>query len=301
MTIGFVGLGRMGGPMCRNLITKSGEPVVVFDAAPDRMEACLALGAAPASTVADVATRADVIFTSLPMPHDVEAVALGAQGIADGARPGTVYFDLSTNSPTAARRIAEALEARGVTMLDAPVSGGPSGAEAGTLAVMAGGDETVFEAHRPLIECFAANAIHVGPVGSGLVAKVINNMLAISAVASACEGLMLGAQAGLDPRRLDAVIRKSSGDSFAYRALADRALSGDYTPAFALDLAYKDVHLALELADELAVPTPIGSSTHDLMRMARGLGLGEADPTAMLRVYETVLGREVRAAAAPIP
>jgi 3-hydroxyisobutyrate dehydrogenase-like beta-hydroxyacid dehydrogenase len=265
------------------------------------MEACLALGAAPASTVADVATRADVIFTSLPMPHDVEAVALGAQGIADGARPGTVYFDLSTNSPTAARRIAEALEARGVTMLDAPVSGGPSGAEAGTLAVMAGGDETVFEAHRPLIECFAANAIHVGPVGSGLVAKVINNMLAISAVASACEGLMLGAQAGLDPRRLDAVIRKSSGDSFAYRALADRALSGDYTPAFALDLAYKDVHLALELADELAVPTPIGSSTHDLMRMARGLGLGEADPTAMLRVYETVLGREVRAAAAPIP
>jgi 3-hydroxyisobutyrate dehydrogenase-like beta-hydroxyacid dehydrogenase len=291
MTIGFIGLGRMGGPMCRHLIAKSDEDVLVFDLDPDKIAACTQLGATAAANVGDLAAAADVVFSSLPMPQDVEAVA-GA--IGGHARAGAAYFDLTTSSPQLARRLAAELEARGITMLDVPVSGGPVGAEAGTLAVMAGGDESVFEAHRPLIECFAATAIHVGPVGSGLVAKLINNMLGISAVAAACEGLMLGVQAGLDVSRLDAVIRASTGDSLAYRALADRALSGDYTPAFALDLAYKDVHLALELADQLAVPTPIGASTHNLMRMARGLGLGEADPTAMIRVYETTLGREVR-------
>jgi 3-hydroxyisobutyrate dehydrogenase-like beta-hydroxyacid dehydrogenase len=291
MTIGFIGLGRMGGPMCRNLIAKCGEEVVVFDLDPAKVEACTQLGAAAAASLEQLAGAVDVVFSSLPMPQDVE-VAAGA--IANHARAGTTYFDLTTSSPQLARRLAAELETCGIAMLDIPVSGGPAGAEAGTLAVMAGGDEAVFEAHRPLIECFAATAIHVGPVGSGLVAKLINNMLGISAVAAACEGLMLGVQAGLDAERLDAVIRASTGDSLAYRALADRALSGDYTPAFALDLAYKDVHLALELADQLAVPTPIGASTHNLMRMARGLGLGDADPTAMIRVYETTLGREVR-------
>jgi 3-hydroxyisobutyrate dehydrogenase-like beta-hydroxyacid dehydrogenase len=158
---------------------------------------------------------------------------------------------------------------------------------------MVGGDRATFDAHRSLLDCIGANIIYVGPLGSGLVAKLINNMLGLASVAAAAEGLMLGAQAGIDLRTLDSVIRASSGDSVAYRALADRALAGDYTPAFTLDLAYKDVHLALELADQLSVPTPIGASTHNLMRMARLLGFGDADPTAVMRVYETVLQREL--------
>lgn len=295
MAIGFIGLGRMGSRICRHIIAKGGERVLVYDLDPARVQAAVDVGAAAAASVAALAAEAGVIFSSLPMPADVERVALGPGGIAGHARPGTVYFDLSTNAPDAARRIAAKLAEAGVAMLDAPVSGSTSGAEAGTLAVMIGGDERLVEAHRRLLECFAGTVIHVGPAGSGLVAKLVNNMLGNAAVAAACEGLMLAAAAGVDTRTLDSVIRASSGDSFAYRALADRALSGDYTPAFALDLAYKDMHLVLELADQLNVPNPLAASTHNLMRMARGMGLGDADPTAVMRVYETALGREVRA------
>jgi 3-hydroxyisobutyrate dehydrogenase-like beta-hydroxyacid dehydrogenase len=291
MTVGFVGLGRMGGHICRNIVRKSGEDVVVFDLEPAAIAACTSVGATDAHSVADLAARADVIFTSLPRPADVEAVALGPGGIAEAARAGTVYFDLTTNSPAVARRVAAELAAKGITMLDAPVSGSPSGAEAGTLSVMVGGDAATFERHLPLLRSFGSSPILVGELGSGLVAKLVNNLLALCGVVAAAEGLMLGASAGVDPARLDEAIRASSGDSIAYRALADRALSGDYSPAFALDLAYKDIHLALELADELSVPAPMGSSVHNLMRMARGLGFGADDPTSVMRVYETTQRR----------
>jgi 3-hydroxyisobutyrate dehydrogenase-like beta-hydroxyacid dehydrogenase len=252
-------------------------------------------GAEQAPDLAALASGSEVIFSSLPMPHHVESVVLGPGGIAASARPGTVYFDLSTSAPDLTQRLAETLADTGVTMLDAPVSGSPPGAEAGTLAVMVGGDEAAFDAHRPLLECFGANVVHLGPVGSGLVAKLTNNLIAMCGVATACEGLMLGVSAGLDATRLDQVIRSASGDSIAYRALADRALSGDFTPGFTLDLSYKDIHLALELADRLSVPLPMGASLHNLMRMARGLGLGDHDPTAMVRVYETLLKRDLSA------
>jgi 3-hydroxyisobutyrate dehydrogenase len=301
MIVGFIGLGRMGAGMCRNLARRSGHEVLAFDINPDAAAACVEAGATPAASVAEVAAAAEVIFSSLPMPQDVEQVALGPDGIAANAKPGVAYFDLSTNSPKVARRVAAELSAQGITMFDAPVSGGPAGADAGTLTIMVGGDEASFEQHRPLLESIGSNVLYVGESGSGLVAKLVNNMLGLISVAAASEGLMLGAIAGVDPHRLDAVIRCSSGDSGAYRALADRALSGDYSAAFALDLAYKDVHLALELADELAVPTPLGAETHNLMRMARGLGLGDRDPTAVIRVYETVLAREIAEAGISSP
>jgi 3-hydroxyisobutyrate dehydrogenase-like beta-hydroxyacid dehydrogenase len=294
MTVGFIGLGRMGGPICRNIIRRSGMRVVAFDVSPEALAACVAAGAEAATDVATLARASDVIFTSLPRPEHVEAVALGTGGIAEQARAGTAYFDLSTSSPELARRLAAELASRGVTMLDAPVSGSPWGAEAGTLAVMVGGDEATFERHRPLLECFGSNLTHLGPIGSGLIAKLTNNLIALCGVATACESLMLGRAAGLDVEKLDAVIRASSGDSIAYRALADRALSGDYSASFTLDLSYKDIHLALELADSLGVPVPMGASLHNLMRMAKGLGLGDADPTSIVRVYETTLGRELR-------
>jgi 3-hydroxyisobutyrate dehydrogenase-like beta-hydroxyacid dehydrogenase len=299
MTVGFVGLGRMGGRMCRNIVRKSGQPVVVLDLDADAVAACTALGATAAPTIAELAAASDVIFTSLPRPADVEAVALGPGGIAESAKRGTVYFDLTTNSPAVARRVAAELAKRGITMLDAPVSGSPSGAEAGTLSVMVGGDRAAFDEHLPLLRSFGANPIHLGELGSGLVAKLVNNLLALCGVVAAAEGLMLGAAAGVDPAKLDEAIRASSGDSIAYRALADRALTGDYSPAFALDLAYKDIHLALELADEKSVPTPMGASVHNLMRMARGLGFGDDDPTSVMRVYETTLRHELSGGARP--
>jgi 3-hydroxyisobutyrate dehydrogenase-like beta-hydroxyacid dehydrogenase len=294
MTVGFIGLGRMGGHMCRNLIRKSGQPVLVYDVSEEAVRACSGEGGIAAEKLADLAGRADVIFSSLPMPEDVERAALGPGGIVHHARPGTVYVDLSTNAPDVAERVAAELAGAGIAMLDAPVSGSPWGAEAGTLAVMVGGEETQFEAVRGLLDCIGSNVIHVGPLGSGLVAKLVNNMIVLASVAAAAEGLMLGASAGVDVARLDEVIRCSSGDSLAYRSTADRALSGDYTPSFTLDLAYKDVHLALELADRLSVPTPAGAAAHNLMRMARGSGLGDLDPTVVTRVYESVLGRPLR-------
>lgn len=293
MSIGFVGLGRMGSGICQNLVAKSGERVVAFDLSPAALEAAVGAGAVAASSVAALAAESEVIFTSLPMPADVEAVALGAEGIRDGAREGTVYFDLTTSAPAVTQRIAAELAAGGVTMLDAPVSGGPAGAEAGTLGVMVGGDEEVFERQLPLLRTFSANPIHVGELGSGLVTKLVNNLIALCGVATAAEALMLGTAAGVDPKKLDAAIRASSGDSIAYRSLADRALSGDYSASFTLNLSYKDIHLALELADELRVPTQMGNSMHNLQRMASGLGLGQSDPTSVVKVYETLAGRTV--------
>lgn len=295
MKVGFIGVGNMGGPMCRNIIAKSDHEVIVFDLDREALKRCTELGATAAGSIAELAAQAEVIMTSLPMPKDVEAVALGPGGIGENARPGTVYFDLSTNAPAVVRRIAEMLKAKGIAMLDAPVSGGVPGAEAGTIAIMVGGDPVAFEAHLPLLRSFAANPIHMGEVGAGTIAKLINNMIAFCNMAAASEGLMLGAMAGIDLEKLCTVIRASSGNSQVFAKLGERALSGNFKAAFALDLAYKDLHLALELADQLGVPVPSAAQTHNLMRMARGMGLGKDDSSSVLRVYEQALGRELHA------
>jgi 3-hydroxyisobutyrate dehydrogenase-like beta-hydroxyacid dehydrogenase len=295
MKVGFIGVGSMGGPMCRNIVRKSNQEIAVFDLNAAAMKACTDLGAKPTGSIAELAAGAEVIMTSLPMPKDVEAVALGPGGIAEHARPGTVYFDLSTNSPTVVRRLGEQLRTKGITMLDAPVSGGVAGAEAATIAIMVGGDKAAFDANLPLLKSFGANVIHMGPLGAGTIAKLVNNMVAFCNMAAGAEGLMLGAAAGVDLRKLDEVIRNSSGNSNAYRSMAERVMKGDFKASFALDLAYKDAHLALELADELGVPTPLAAQVHNLMRMARGLGLGSSDTSSMMRVYETTLKRDVRA------
>jgi 3-hydroxyisobutyrate dehydrogenase-like beta-hydroxyacid dehydrogenase len=180
-------------------------------------------------------------------------------------------------------------------MLDAPVSGGTTGAEAATIAIMVGGDKKVFDDALPVLQSFSANVIHMGDLGSGTVAKLVNNMLSFCNLAALAEGMMLGTAYGLDPDKLIHVISTSSGNSNAVRNLSLRALAGKYAPpSFALDLAYKDLHLALELGDELGVPLPQGASTHNLQRMARGMGFGPDDSSSVLRVYETILGRKVK-------
>ncbi|MBT6274899.1 MAG: NAD(P)-dependent oxidoreductase, partial [Chromatiales bacterium] len=291
---------NMGGPMCRNIIKNSGHTVIVGDLDAAAVESCTQLGAIAGGTPAEIAAEVDVIMTSLPMPKDVERVALGPQGIAEGAREGLVYFDLSTNSPLMVRNVAQKLAERGVTMLDAPVSGGVVGAEKGTIAIMVGGDKAVFDAHTSLFESFGANVIHCGDLGTGCIAKIVNNMIAFCNMAAGAEGLMLGAVAGIDPDVLNQVVRNSSGNSMGYRGVARKALSGDWTPNFALDLAYKDLHLALELADELGVPLALGPQVHNLMRMARGQGFGGDDTVSVMRVYENSLGKQVRGKDAPV-
>ena len=295
MKIGFIGVGNMGGPMCRNIIRNTNHEVVVFDLSPDAVKACTDLGASSAASVADVSARCDVVITSLPVPRIVEEVALGAGGIADNAKPGTVFIDLSTNSPATAKRVAAGMAAKGIRMLEAPVSGGTARAAAGTIVIMVGGDETVFELNLPLLKSFSGEVIHMGEIGYGSTAKLINNMLAFCNSAAAAEALMLGKRSGIDLRKLDAVIRNASGMSAGYANLSAKTLAGDFTATFALDLAHKDMRLALQMADELGVPGLIAPQVMSLMRMARGMGLGSSDSAAMMRVYETALGEDVRA------
>lgn len=293
MKVGFIGVGHMGGPMCRNIIKNSGNEVIVFDLSPEAIKACTDLGATAGRSVKEIAAEVDVIMTSLPMPKDVERVALGPDGIAEGAKQGLVYFDLSTNSPIMVRSIAERLAPKGIRMLDAPVSGGTIGAEKGTIAIMVGGEKAVFDEHLPLFESFGANIIHVGDLGAGSIAKIVNNMIAFCNMAAGAEGMMLGTVAGIDPNVLNQVVRNSSGNSMGFRAVAKKSLAQDWEPTFALDLAYKDMHLALELADELGVPLSLSPSVHNLMRMAKGLGYGQQDTVAITRVYQETLNLKI--------
>jgi 3-hydroxyisobutyrate dehydrogenase-like beta-hydroxyacid dehydrogenase len=292
--VGFIGVGNMGGPMCRNIIKRSNHQVSVFDLNPTAVKTCTELGATAAKSLADLTKGADLVMTSLPMPKDVEAVTLGDNGILANIGKGQTYIDLSTNAPSMIKKIGAAMAAKGIAMLDAPVSGGTVGAEAATIAIMVGGEKKVFDDALPVLQSFSANVIHMGGLGTGTVAKLVNNMMAFCNAAAAAEGLMLGVSAGLDPAKLIQVVSNSSGNSNAFKSFSERALSGKLEPSFALNLAYKDLHLALELGDELGVPLTQGASTHNLQRMARAMGHGPHDSSAILRVYETVLGRTVR-------
>ena len=293
MKVGFIGVGNMGGPMCRNIIRNTNHQVTVFDLNPAAIAACVTLGAAAGTSTAELAATSDVIFTSLPMPRHVEDVALGEHGIAASARPGSVLIDLSTNSPATAKRVHDGMTAKGIAMLEAPVSGGVPRATDGTIVIMVGGDPAVFEAQLPLLKSFSKEVIHVGEIGMGSVAKLCNNMLAFCNAAAASEALMLGALAGIDLHKLYDVICNASGNSDAFRGLGRKAFARDFKPGFALDLAHKDLRLALEMQDELGLPGMIAPQVMNLMRLARAKGWGVDDSSSVLRVYEAALGREV--------
>ena len=291
--VGFIGLGAMGGAMALNLV-KAGFALVVNDIDAAKTEPLKAKGCEVAASAQAVAAAVDRTIVIVETTEQAESVIIGAHGIIRGAKPGHIVLCMATIDPFAARSIADRLAALGIAMLDAPVSGGTTGAEAATIAIMVGGDKKVFDDALPVLQSFSANVIHMGELGTGTVAKLVNNMLAFCNAAAAAEGLMLGVTAGLDPQKLIQVVSSSSGNSNAFKSFSERALSGKLDPSFALNLAYKDLHLALELGDELGVPLPQGSSTHNLQRLARGMGLGPKDSSAILKVYETALGRTVR-------
>ncbi|TCZ63993.1 NAD(P)-dependent oxidoreductase [Roseicella aquatilis] len=291
MRIGFVGLGNMGGPMCRNLVKGVNQEVMVHDLNPAAVAARTAEGAKAAGSLAALAGGSEVIFISLPTPRHVEAVAAE---IAAHARPGTVLFDLSTNAPAVVKRLHEELAAKGITFLDAPVTGGVARAEDASIVLMVGGEEAVFDRHRAILASFSGTQVHVGPVGSASVAKLVNNMLVLCNMVVAAEGMMVGRAAGIDLSKLVAIIQNGSGDSVGFRGIVARGMQGGFKPNFALDLAYKDLGLAVELAAEHGVPGLMAPQALALMRMARGMGYGGLDSTSVLKVYETLMGQEVR-------
>ena len=292
MKVGFIGLGHMGGPMCRNII-KGGHEVRVHDLSDDAVQTCVSVGGIAAGSVAGAVSGSEVVMTSLPMPSDVEAVALGPDGILANAVAGTIYVDLSTNSPVMMKKIAGEMAEKDVVALDGPVSGGVVGAEKATIAIMVGGKKRAFDSCLPIFESFGKTIVHTGELGSGCVAKLVNNMIAFTNMVAAAEGLMMGVAAGMDAAVLNEIVRNSSGNSMSYRGVAKSALERDFTPAFTVDLAYKDLRLALELADELDMPLLLGPQVHNVMRMARGKDGGGENVTAVLKVYEAIMKQQV--------
>jgi len=298
MRIGFIGLGNMGGPMALNLI-KAGHTLVVHDVRRAAAAPHLELGAKWADNPKAVARESELILTSLPGPKEVEAVALGPDGIIQGAVAGSVYADLSTGSPTVMRKLHAAFKDKGVHVLDAPVSGGVWGAQRGTLQVMVGGDEAIYREVKDVLGAVGDKVGYMGPIGAGTIAKLVHNMISISTRALVAEGFTLGVKAGVKPEALLEAIR---GASFGQGLLLSQMLphvvfKGDFdTVRFALRLARKDIGLATELAREYDVPMPLCTVAEQIMMEALARGWGDRDSTAPWLLQEEAAGVQVRAA-----
>ena len=301
MKIGFIGLGTMGRHMASNLI-KAGHALVVNDVRREAAAQHLQAGARWADTPREVAQASEVVFTSLPGPPEVEAVALGEHGLLAGLTAGKAYFDLSTNAPALVRRIHAAFAARGVHMLDAPVSGGPRGAESKKLALWVGGDEAVFTRHKPVLDAIGDQAYYVGPIGAGSVAKLVHNCAGYVIQTALAEVFTLGVKAGVDPLALFKAVRQGArGRSRTFDSLVDQFLPGTFEPAsFALRLAHKDVTLATALGREHRVPMKLANVTLDELTEALNRGWGERDSRVAMLLQEERAGVEIRVPEAAI-
>ncbi len=295
MQVGFIGLGTMGASMAANL-QKAGHRLVVHDVRRSAAEPHLAAGAVWADAPASVGTEADVVFTSLPGPAEVEAVALGPDGLVQTMRAGTAYFDLSTNSPTLVRRIHARFAERSVHMLDAPVSGGPRGARTGRLAIWVGGEQAVFDAHKKLLDAIGDQARYVGAIGAGSVAKLVHNCAGYAIQCALAEVFTLGVKAGIDPAALfEAVRQGAAGRRRTFDALVNQFLPGVYDPpAFALRLAHKDVGLATALGRELAVPMRMANLALEELTEAMNRGWSQRDSRVAMLLQEERAGVEIK-------
>lgn len=293
--VGFIGLGTMGRHMAANL-QAAGHMLVVHDSRRDAAAPHLAAGAAWADSPAEVAAAAEVVFTSLPGPVEMESVALGDAGLIGGMRPGSVYFDLTTNAPAVVRRVHAALASRGIPMLDAPVSGGPRGAETRRLALWVGGDEAVFDRHRPLLEAIGDQPYYVGPIGAGSIAKLVHNCAGYTIQTALAEVFTLGVKAGVEPLALYRAVRQGAlGRRRTFDGLVEQFLPGTFDPpAFALRLAHKDVSLATALGREHHVPMRLANLALEELTEALNRGWGERDSRVAMLLQEERAGVEVR-------
>lgn len=289
----------MGGPIATHLIS-AGHDLLIFDLDDEALSPLVELGAQPVSSAAATAEDSEVVFLSLPMPSDIEEVVSGVDGLFSVMGVGQIVIDLSTSSPTLSRSLAAEGQSHGIDFLDAPVSGGVYGARKGTLAVMVGGSNDAFERSMPLFELFAAKAVRCGDAGAGNVVKAVNNMLAFVGMMGATEALLLGSKAGVDPKVLREVVEASSGASFVWSSGTRAILRDRLAPSFTNALACKDIGLAVDLADELEVPVPMGRHTQQLLESYRDSGFADEDILATVRALEDEAGFVVRGLAPDI-
>lgn len=284
MRVGFIGLGNMGHPMAANVL-KSGHDLVVYDIRRETGRNLEDAGAKWAASPMDVAARSEVVLSSLPGPREVESVVLGDEGIFAGLSRGTGYIDTSTNAPSTMRHIAQIGASRGLFVLDAPISGGVFGARDATLTVFVGGEKAHFDRFAPLLQSIGKNVVHMGPVGSGNVTKLVNNMMMFINFIGGCEGMAMGARAGIDPQVLLDVIRPSMGDSRVLQRTMGLFLRGEQMCS-ATDLAVKDMHLAVELGKASGVPLELGLLVKDtITRFRDNGGRGKEDMLEIIRDF----------------
>lgn len=271
--VGFIGLGIMGAPMAANLL-KAGFEVTVWNRSPSRTKPLLEAGARGEESPAKVAAASEVTLSCVTNSGDVEEVALGPEGVIHGAKPGSVYIDCSTISPDTARKVARELAERQVSMLDAPVSGGDVGAIAGTLAIMAGGEAAVFERCLPVLQAMGKTIVHVGPAGAGQVVKLCNQVAGGLNLLAAAEAVNLARRSGVDPAKMLEVVSAGAAGSWMLSNLAPRAVKGDYTPGFMVDLMQKDLRLVLDAANETHTPLPGTALVSQLFQSIQAEGRG---------------------------
>ena len=289
--MGFIGVGNMGAGMANNLI-KAGHSLTIHDLSRERATPLLEQGAKWADSPREVAEASEITFTSLPAPVDMEAVSLGEAGVLEGSKPGTIYIDLSSNSVSLVRRVYEAFAARGVAMLDAPVSGGVTGARNGQLAVMVGGDEDVFQRVKPILDDFGDNVVYCGGIGAGSVCKLMHNTIAAVTSQAISECFTLGAKAGVGLKPMWETVRRGAFGRGAggIHALPDTWFNGEFEPDwekgfFAIKLMRKDVGLATQLAREYDVPMSLANLAEQELVEAINRGWGD-DPTNKVRLLQ---------------
>lgn len=292
--IGFIGLGNMGSPMSKNLL-QSGYSVSVYDLKESAVADLVKCGAKKCASPKDVAIASDIVILSLPNSKIIENVVLGKDGVIEGLKRGEILIDMSSAEPSSTRRISKILNEKDVDMLDAAISGGPAGAEKGTLSIMVGGDREVLNQVKPILSIFGKNIFHVGGNSSGHTLKTVNNLLYGAIFIATCEAITLGVKAGLDPQTLLEVISTSAGRNFAVDVkFKGNVLNRDFEPGFSTDLLHKDMGIALEMAKEMGFPVSLCSYARDVLTEGKLNGLGGMDHTAVVTKYEKLAGIEVK-------
>jgi 2-hydroxy-3-oxopropionate reductase len=287
--VGFIGPGIMGRPMALNLL-KGGHKLWVYARRPEAMQTLVAAGATACASAAEVAKNADVIFTMVSDTPDVESVIFGETGVAKHARSGSVIVDMSTISPTATKMFAERLAKQGIEMLDAPVSGGETGAINGTLSIMVGGKTQVFERVKPLFECIGKNIVHIGDNGAGQVAKACNQIVVAVTIEAVAEALTFARKNGADPARVREALMGGFAGSKIMEVHGKRMLDNDFKPGFKVGLHQKDMRIVMETAHQLGVALPGAALVTQHLNALMGTGGTDLDSAAVVKVIERMSG-----------